>query len=153
MLQDASILCEQPESKPALESQPSGYQYKAYASPWCAGSKGQRQKRRNKAFVLQVHIYLCHGESVLLCLACLFLLLNVSCSHAGWSTPNSEEDAAQSFMKKPDICCCKADEIHKQPVLKQSSVSRHQESKPQARTWKGREWAGKALVINILLPS
>lgn len=33
-------------------------------------------------------------------------------------------------------------------VLKQISVSGHQKSKPQARTWKGREWARKELAIN-----
>lgn len=150
MPQGTSALCKEAGSKPALQSQPAGHQYKAYASPWCAWYKGQREKRGNKGFVLKVCIYLCYGGTGLLCLACLFLLFNVSCSHAGWSTPNSvEEDAAKSFLKEPDICCCKADGICKQPVLKQISVSGHQEAKPQARTWKNREWAGKELAVNL----
>lgn len=149
MPQGTSALCKEPGSKPAFEFQPAVHQRRACASPRCASSKGQREKSGNKGFVLKVYIYPYHGGTSQLCSACLFLLFNVSCSHGGWSTPNSGEDAAKSFLKEPDICCCKADGICKQPVLNQLSVRRHQESKPQARTWKGGEWAGKELAINL----
>lgn len=99
--------------------------------------------------MLKVHIYLCHGGTSLLCLASLFLLFNVSCSHAGWSTPKTVENVLPNpSWKSLTSAAAKQMGSVSKCVLKQISVSGHQKSKPQAKTWKGREWARKELAIN-----
>lgn len=110
-----------------------------------------RGKRDGKKALCSKCVFMSVMDRPVRCVQPLFLLFNVSCSRGGRSTPNSGEDAAKSFLKDPDICCCKADGICKQPVLNQLSVSRHQESEPQARTWKGGQWAGKELPSTFLL--